>query len=132
DLGGPLQHRELQRLLRAERSDDPRLAQAELVGERADGQPLEALDRRAGHAVVDDRGAGHGRLGGAVARTHGAQSTVSYLTNGRMVRCGHALQMAGLGGFELEHDGATLVIDPLGDPGALYAVLGDAAAGVTL
>jgi L-ascorbate metabolism protein UlaG (beta-lactamase superfamily) len=38
----------------------------------------------------------------------------------------------GWAGFELEHDGAMLVIDPLGDPGALYAVLGDAAAGVTL
>jgi L-ascorbate metabolism protein UlaG (beta-lactamase superfamily) len=38
----------------------------------------------------------------------------------------------GWAGFELEHDGTTLVIDPLGDPGALYAVLGDAAAGVTL
>jgi L-ascorbate metabolism protein UlaG (beta-lactamase superfamily) len=38
----------------------------------------------------------------------------------------------GWAGFELEHEGARLVIDPLGDPGALYAMLGDAAAGVTL
>jgi L-ascorbate metabolism protein UlaG (beta-lactamase superfamily) len=38
----------------------------------------------------------------------------------------------GWAGFEIEHDGARLVIDPLGDPSALYAVLGDAAAGVTL
>src|SRR2546423_9825013 len=38
----------------------------------------------------------------------------------------------GWAGFEVEHDGARIVIDPLGDPGALYAVLGDAAAGVTL
>jgi L-ascorbate metabolism protein UlaG (beta-lactamase superfamily) len=38
----------------------------------------------------------------------------------------------GWAGFEIEHDGARIVIDPLGDPGALYAVLGDAAAGVTL
>src|SRR4051812_29804080 len=38
----------------------------------------------------------------------------------------------GWAGFEVEHEGARIVIDPLGDPGALYAVLGDAAAGVTL
>ncbi len=36
----------------------------------------------------------------------------------------------GWAGVELEHDGATLVIDPLLDPTALYAALGDAAGGV--
>jgi L-ascorbate metabolism protein UlaG (beta-lactamase superfamily) len=36
----------------------------------------------------------------------------------------------GWAGFELEHDGAALVIDPLLDPTALYAAVGDAAAGV--
>jgi L-ascorbate metabolism protein UlaG (beta-lactamase superfamily) len=38
----------------------------------------------------------------------------------------------GWAGVEVEQDGDRLVIDPLGDPGALYAVLGDAAARVTL
>jgi L-ascorbate metabolism protein UlaG (beta-lactamase superfamily) len=33
---------------------------------------------------------------------------------------------------EVEHEGSRLVIDAIGDPRALYAVLGDAAAGVTL
>lgn len=34
----------------------------------------------------------------------------------------------GWAGFECEHDGATLVVDPLLEPSALYAALGDAAA----
>jgi L-ascorbate metabolism protein UlaG (beta-lactamase superfamily) len=38
----------------------------------------------------------------------------------------------GWAGVELEADGERLVIDPLGDPAALYRVLGDAAAGVRL
>jgi L-ascorbate metabolism protein UlaG (beta-lactamase superfamily) len=38
----------------------------------------------------------------------------------------------GWAGVELESDGERLVIDPLGDPAALYRVLGDAAAGVRL
>jgi len=36
----------------------------------------------------------------------------------------------GWAGFELEHEDASLVIDPLLDPAALYAAVGDAAAGV--
>ncbi len=38
----------------------------------------------------------------------------------------------GWAGVELESNGERLVIDPLGDPAALYRVLGDAAAGVRL
>jgi L-ascorbate metabolism protein UlaG (beta-lactamase superfamily) len=38
----------------------------------------------------------------------------------------------GWAGVELEADGERIVIDPLGDPAALYRVLGDAAAGVRL
>lgn len=38
----------------------------------------------------------------------------------------------GWAGVELEQDGATLVIDPLQDPGAMFAALGDAAAAVEL
>jgi L-ascorbate metabolism protein UlaG (beta-lactamase superfamily) len=38
----------------------------------------------------------------------------------------------GWAGVELEADGERLVIDPLGDPAALYRVLGDAATGVQL
>ena len=40
------------------------------------------------------------------------------------------LTWLGWAGVELEHDGATLVIDPLVDPAALYAAVGDAAADV--
>lgn len=38
----------------------------------------------------------------------------------------------GWAGVEIEENGYTLVVDPLADPGALYAAVGDAAAGVTL
>src|SRR5919204_3809402 len=38
----------------------------------------------------------------------------------------------GWAGVELEQDGERIVIDLLEDPAGLYAVLGDAAAGVTL
>lgn len=38
----------------------------------------------------------------------------------------------GWAGLELEHDGATLVIDPLRDGAAVFAVLGPAAAGIRL
>jgi L-ascorbate metabolism protein UlaG (beta-lactamase superfamily) len=38
----------------------------------------------------------------------------------------------GWAGVELEADGASLVIDPLADPGATFAALGDAAEGVEL
>lgn len=39
------------------------------------------------------------------------------------------LTWLGWAGVELEHDGATVVIDPLADPGAVFAPLGDKAAG---
>ena len=38
----------------------------------------------------------------------------------------------GWAGVEVEHDGATLVIDPLADPGGVFAGFGDAALGVEL
>ena len=38
----------------------------------------------------------------------------------------------GWAGLELEHDGATLVIDPLEDPAAVFAAAGERAAGIVL
>jgi len=38
----------------------------------------------------------------------------------------------GWAGVELEHEGATIVIDPLGDPAGTFAALGDAASSVEL
>lgn len=42
------------------------------------------------------------------------------------------LTWLGWAGVELEHGGDTLVIDPLGDPGAVFAAFGDRAAGTPL
>ncbi len=42
------------------------------------------------------------------------------------------LKWLGWAGVELEADGATLVVDPLGDPAAVFAAFGDRAAGTPL
>jgi L-ascorbate metabolism protein UlaG (beta-lactamase superfamily) len=42
------------------------------------------------------------------------------------------IRWLGWAGVELEHDGETLVIDPLADPAGVFAALGDAARGVEL
>src|SRR3954447_10905267 len=42
------------------------------------------------------------------------------------------IRWLGWAGIELEHDGATLVVDPLIDPGATFAGLGDGARDVEL
>lgn len=42
------------------------------------------------------------------------------------------IRWLGWAGVELEHDGETLVVDPLGDPGATFAAFGERAADVEL
>src|SRR5918997_704886 len=42
------------------------------------------------------------------------------------------IRWLGWAGVEIEHEGATLVIDPLADPGGTFAALGDAAREVEL
>src|SRR3954470_13338797 len=56
-----------------------------------------------------------------------------YRPNDRSLRRGGMeIRWLGWAGVELEHDGATLVIDPLADPAATFAGLGDAAREVEL